>query len=107
MNYLLLAPTLMFAVLLAPATFGSGAASRPSSEEVILEVKKRHASSIMAIPSVVGVGIGAREAEPCIKVFVQEKTPELEQRLPRNLEGFKVDVEAIGSIRPGSAIEMQ
>ena len=54
-----------------------------------------------------GVGIGAREAEPCIKVLVQEKTPELEQRLPRNLEGFKVDVEAIVAIRPGSAIEMQ
>src|SRR5262245_12165295 len=59
----------------------------------ILAVKERHESQLLSIPNVVGVGVGACNGEPCIKVFVAERTAELERQIPRELEGYRVDIE--------------
>jgi hypothetical protein len=75
------------------AALGGGSTS-PSDD--IGTAKERHESSIMSVPGVVGVGIGECEGEPCIKVFVEDRTPELQRRIPERLEGFKVDIEATG-----------
>jgi len=57
------------------------------------EVHKRHAASLMSIPSVKLVGVGEREGQPTIKVFVEEGTPEVEGQIPEQIEGIKIEVE--------------
>jgi hypothetical protein len=53
----------------------------------------------MAIPGVVGVGIGAVDDKPVIKVLVVQKTPALEQKIPKMVEGYSVVIEETGEIR--------
>lgn len=79
---------------------------RDAREEVTLSiesVKDRFEDELLALPNVVGVGIGERAGKPVIKVFVTSKVPtgelEPEQVVPRAIEGEAVDVEAIGEIR--------
>lgn len=66
-------------------------------------VKQRHEDRLMGLPNVQGVGIGERDGEAVIKVFVDKKVPEA--RLPANaivpksIEGCPVDVEEIGDIK--------
>jgi len=68
----------------------------------IAEVKARHEADLLALPNVTGVGIGERNGEPVIKVLVTEKLPETdlapEERVPASLDGYEVDVEAIGFV---------
>ena len=67
----------------------------------IKEVMEAHTEELMAIPGVVGVYIGALDdGTPCIKVMVIEKTPELEQKIPKALEGHPIVIEETGEIRP-------
>ena len=60
----------------------------------------------MALPRVAGVGIGERDGEPVIKVFVTEEVQESElaagERVPASLEGYEVDVEG-DRLLPGPA----
>ena len=74
-------------------------AEMPTTEE-IMAVQEQYESQLMALQGVVGVGIGECEGQPCIKVFVEERTPELERQVPNQLEGFKVDIEVTGLIQP-------
>ena len=68
----------------------------------IAEVKTRHETELLALPNVTGVAIGERAGKPVIKVFVTEKLPQAElapeERVPTSLEGYDVDVDAIGFI---------
>ena len=68
----------------------------------IAEAKARHEADLLALANVTGVGIGERDGKPVIKVFVTEKLPETElapeERVPESLDGYEVDVEAIGFI---------
>lgn len=61
-----------------------------------------HDQELMAIPGVAGVYVGVLEdgRTPCLKVMAVRKTPELERRIPRMLEGYTVIVEESGEIRP-------
>ncbi|WP_197054444.1 hypothetical protein [Nitrosococcus oceani] len=52
----------------------------------------------MNFPGVVGTGIGDCHGTPCIKVYIKEKTPELERQLPKRIEGFQLDIEVTGPI---------
>src|SRR4029450_11698619 len=50
-----------------------------SMEEVpIAEAKTRHETELLALPNVIGVGIGERAGKPVIKVFVTQKVAETE-----------------------------
>lgn len=51
------------------------------------------------MPGVVGVGIGAFDGKPVIKVLVVKKTPELEKKIPKMVEGYLVLIEETGEIR--------
>ncbi|MBI1924994.1 hypothetical protein HYR99_12195 [Candidatus Poribacteria bacterium] len=53
----------------------------------------------MSIPGVVGTAQGVCDGKPCIKVFVITKTPELERKIPRVLEGHPVMVQETGEIQ--------
>lgn len=66
------------------------------------EVLSAHRDSLMAVAGVVGIGQGLCEGEPCIRVYAAEMTPEIERRVPDTLEGYAVDVEVTGPIKPQS-----
>jgi hypothetical protein len=65
-------------------------------------VLRAHDKELMAIPGVVGVYVGllADQKTPCLKIMAVKKTRELERALPKSLEGYKVEVEETGAIRP-------
>ena len=68
----------------------------------IESVKTQHEDRLMQLPNVSGVGIGQRDGNEVIKVFVTHKVPEStlreEEMIPRELDGHGVDVEEIGVI---------
>ncbi len=64
------------------------------------DILERHTKVLMAVPGVVGTGEGLCKGSPCIKVFVIRKTPDLQERIPKNLDGYPVIIEEIGEIRP-------
>lgn len=59
-------------------------------------VLQEHTDELMAMPGVVGTAEGLCEDKPCIKVYVAALTPELEQKIPKNIEGYVVEIEATG-----------
>ena len=65
-------------------------------------VLRKHEDALLAYPNVNGVGIGERAGRPVIKILVIRKVPETSlkpgQVLPKELEGFTVDVEEGGQI---------
>lgn len=65
-------------------------------------VLRRHEDDLLAYPNVNAVAIGQRAGRPVIKIMVVRKVPEASlpagQVLPKELEGFAVDVEEIGEI---------
>jgi hypothetical protein len=73
---------------------GEAMAARP-----IEETLKEHTKALMSIPGVVGTGQGLCEGKPCIKVFVIQKTPELDRKIPKTLDGYPVVIEETGEIK--------
>ena len=65
----------------------------------IEEVQEAHTPEWMSIPGVVGTGIGKCGDLPCIKVFVAQKTPEVDRQIPDQVEGYPVRVEVTGPFR--------
>ena len=72
---------------------------KPMGQQPIETVLKNHTDHLMSIPGVIGTAIGESEGKPCIKVFVLRKTEEMEEKIPRILEGYKVVIEVTGEIR--------
>ena len=67
--------------------------------KAIEEVLKEYTKELISIPGVVGTGQGLCDGRPCIKVYVIKETPELDQKIPRTLEGYPVVIEETGEIR--------
>lgn len=65
----------------------------------IQEVQEAHTPAWMSIPGVVGTGIGQCDGAPCIKVFVAQKTSEVDRQIPDEIEGYPVSVEVTGPFR--------
>ena len=74
-------------------------AKRPMQEKTIEEALAEHTDSLMSLPGVVGTGQGLCDGQPCIKVFVVKKTPELLRQIPAEIEGYTVAVEETGEIK--------
>ncbi len=53
----------------------------------------------MKIPGVVGTAEGLSGSEPCIRVFVSKRTPEIGPSIPESIEGYPVVVEESGEFR--------
>lgn len=64
----------------------------------IEDVQQRHEQQLMAIPGVTAIGIGEQHGQPVIVIMVNQRTEELNQKLPRQLEGFGVKVEVSGEL---------
>jgi hypothetical protein len=56
--------------------------------------------SVIDMPGVTGVGIGECDGRPCLKVFIERSSDELEARLPRSMDGIPAEIEVTGEIRP-------
>jgi hypothetical protein len=65
-------------------------------------VLRAHDQELLAIPGVVGVYVGLQpdQKTPCLRVMVVKKTKDLEQAIPKSLEGYPVELEETGVIRP-------
>jgi len=60
-----------------------------------------HSDSLMAIPGVVGLYEGRTDkGETVIRVMVAKRSHDVKRKLPRNLEGYRIEVEESGPIRP-------
>ncbi len=70
-----------------------------TGEQTIEAVLEKHTAELMSVPGVVGTAEGLCNDEPCIRVFVIKKTPEIGRNIPDILEGFKVVVEETGKVR--------
>ncbi len=65
------------------------------------DVIKVYADSMLAIPGVVGLYHGLDEnGKSCLKVMVVKRTAELEKRIPKQIEGFTVEIDETGEIKP-------
>lgn len=65
----------------------------------IEDALEKHQDRLMSIAGVVGVGIGERAGRPVVLVMTDRPATELGESLPAALEGFPVEVEAVGEIR--------
>lgn len=65
----------------------------------IQQVKEKHQTKLMALPGVVSIGIGLFENETVIKIGLDGKYPDTEKVLPKELEGYKVISQTVGTIK--------
>jgi len=68
-------------------------------KKTIEDVLAVYAPSLMAVPGVVGTAIGRSGGAPCIRVLVVDPTAAA-RHIPAQLEGYPVQVEKTGVIRP-------
>ena len=63
-------------------------------------VQERHNPDLMGIAGVIGTGVGfSRETgQVVVEVYVEKQTPDLEQLLPRILEGVPVKMVVTGKV---------
>ena len=78
---------------------GGSPGETPVAAKTIEEVLSQHARDLLAVPGVVGVAQGQCGDRPCLRVYVTQKTPELEHKIPVHLEGYPVVIEETGEIR--------
>lgn len=89
----------IFAFTSADINIADCMGKNPMAAETIKEVLKKHTKDLMSMPGVVGTGQGLCEGKPCIKVFVIEKTPDLDQKIPKTLDGYPVVIEETGEFK--------
>jgi hypothetical protein len=73
----------------------------PSLESVntAKDVKQRHEPELLALPGVVGAGVGVSSVnQPTIKVYVEKGTPAVRASIPPSLETIPIQVEETGQI---------
>jgi hypothetical protein len=93
-----------------PRTSEPGAESTPAPapaaehapEQSLSLVIARNATALMGIPGVVGVYEGESAGKPVLRVMVVAREDSILNRVPRTLEGYDVEIEVGGPIKPMS-----
>ncbi|WP_282607125.1 hypothetical protein [Pelagibius sp. Alg239-R121] len=65
------------------------------------DVLRLHEDALLSLPDVQGVGIGEREGVKVIKIFTNRRIHDEDREragVPLELDGYKVELEVIGSI---------
>jgi hypothetical protein len=90
-------PALLWLALMpAQETRANGAAMPPTIEQV----KTAHEQRLLALPGVVSVGIGRDDrGRPVIVVGLDKPRPHTQAAVPRELDGYGVRVDIVGTIR--------
>jgi len=76
------------------------AAESTATDHSLSLVIARNATTLMGIPGVVGVYEGATDGRPVLRVMVVARADSTLKRIPRTLEGYEVEVEVGGPIKP-------
>jgi len=66
----------------------------------ITDVIAAHTEEWMQLPGVVGAKDTLQNGHSVIKISVQDYTPELQQKLPKQQDGYPVMVEVVGQLNP-------
>jgi hypothetical protein len=69
--------------------------------DAVRRVKERHEGKLLAIPAVIGVGVGASEkaiGQAAIEIYVKEATESLQRALPKSLDSVEVKIIETGEI---------
>jgi hypothetical protein len=66
------------------------------SDSHVDAVRERHTERLMALPQVVGVGVGRIDDQPVLEVLVDSGVPAAEP-IPASLDGVPVHVRDIGT----------
>ena len=82
----------------APAT--APAAESTAADHSLSLVIARNATTLMGIPGVVGVYEGETGGRPVLRVMVLSRADSTMNRIPKTLEGYDVEVEVSGPIKP-------
>ncbi len=65
----------------------------------IEEAQTELAESLMVDPAVTIVAIGECDGEPCIRVWVAERSEELDAKIPSEFKGYRVETRISGEVR--------
>jgi hypothetical protein len=68
------------------------------AKDEIVSVLRRHTPALMAIEGVIGTGEGRDGADTVIVVFVVRKTPALRDRVPYELDGWRIVLREAGEV---------
>ena len=63
------------------------------------EVKRRRQPELLRINGVVGVGLGRKDGEDCINVYVDEDTAAIRAAVPTTVDGVATQIIVSGSFR--------
>jgi hypothetical protein len=69
--------------------------------DAVRRVKERHEGKLLAVPGVIGAGVGVSQkaiGQPAIEVYVIQATESLKQALPKSLDGVDVKIVETGEI---------
>ena len=69
------------------------------SQQTIEQALRVHNNELMSLPGVVGTAQSLCAGQPCIIIFVIERTEKLEKAVRRILAGYLVVIEESGPIR--------
>jgi hypothetical protein len=99
------ATTILVAIILITGcgraqTQNAGGQAVTEAPKTIEAVLAAHNDSLMAVPGVLATAIGRCNGAPCIKILVSRVTDDVQRRVPRQLEGFPVQVDVSGPIVP-------
>ena len=65
----------------------------------IQQAKEKYQAELMALPGVVSMGVGLSEGEIVIMIGLDGKHPDSQKELPKELEGYKVVSQNVGTIK--------
>ena len=84
----------------ASTTPAPAPAAETTSDQSLSLVIARNATKLMGIPGVVGVYEGESEGKPVLRVMVLSRADSTMQKIPKTLEGYDVEVEVSGPVKP-------
>jgi hypothetical protein len=84
----------------ASTTPAPAPAAETTADQSLSLVIARNATKLMGIPGVVGVYEGQSDGRPVLRVMVLSRADSTMERIPKSLEGYAVEVEVSGPIKP-------